>query len=144
MTRLRRVAVSFASAIAADVIVAVVLCALRPSPPSQHAVELTAIYFLYLVIPVWLLALPILLSFNRLDGWRLWALAVIGVLLGPVGLKLGQFTSDLYFHIGQPWVWSPLPYDVLSIALGISALSTIFYLGTLTIFHRRSRSPRTE
>lgn len=143
MTRWQRVAVSFASAMAADVLVAAVQAA--PHPIGRPGASLVAaLYFLLLVLPVWLFSLPILLWFNRLDGWRLWALAAIGLLLGPVCLSLLGFTLQLYYHIQRSSFWPPFRYDILGVALAISALSTIFYLGTLTFFDRRSPSSRTQ
>jgi hypothetical protein len=46
------------------------------------AVQLLPVYLLF-TIPGWVLALPFVILFKNADGWRIWAILVIGTAIGP-------------------------------------------------------------
>ena len=143
MNRLRRAGLSFVSAITAELLVAAVLAA--RAAPGQRANELSlAFWFLLLVIPGWLLALPILLSFPRTDGWRLWLLALLGISIGPAFLVVLGLTFNVHYSLHPTSFWPPLRYDIMGMALAISSLSTVFYIGALKWFERPAATSMTE
>ena len=127
MTRLRRVGLSLSSALAAEIIVALggSLAAERGSRGNHFAL---AIYYLSLVLPAWLLVVPVVLTFDRTDGWRVWVLACIGLPWGPVFLTLVALALNMHYSLHPTRIWPPVRYDILGISLAISSLATVFYL----------------
>ena len=143
MTRLGRVGVSALGALAAELLVAAVLAA--RTAPGQRANEFSlAVYFLYLVVPGWVLALPILLSFRNASGWRLWVQALLGCALGPVFLIVVGLAFDLHYSLHRTSFWPPFRYDIMGMALAISSLSTFFYLGAVKWFEHASTASKVE
>jgi len=71
------------------------------------------------VVPGWVLVLPFILVFRRVNGWRLWLLGAFAVVLGPALLtvSLGRPSKDdlLFFEMG-------LAVSILSIGSYLIAL----------------------
>jgi hypothetical protein len=139
MSRWKRLLLSLASAIAADSLVIGAL-ALRNSPGGRwDGFLLMAGFALCFIIPVWLLSLPVVLSIRTADGSRLWLLAVIGILIGPVAM----FVFDLWMFWHNPtqiWHWPGL-FDYFAAA--ISFVATILYLMALKTSSGRRIQPST-
>ncbi len=133
MTKLARAILSLVSAISSDLIVDSVTYFYAPRGTRLSAFEGFLYFSSFLVIPGWLISLPIVLSINRFDGWRLWVQLAIGSVIGPlVILSIG-----LYSNFTSP---NLAGHDSLFyLAAAISSLSTVLYL-----FLARRLSSRIE
>ena len=78
---------------------------------------------LWLVVRGWLLVMPLILIFSRVDGWRFWTLGALATLLGP--------------PIEIAWEGGPLRRGNFFIVwLAVSSLSVVSYLIALRRFSR--------
>jgi hypothetical protein len=130
MTGWKRVGLSFASAVIAEITTALAVSI----SGGRHLFFEHIFGFIYfasfLVIPGWLLALPVLLFLRRTDGWHLGLMALIGISIGPfidLGMDLWSFLSSptAAFNIYLPWLY---------MATAISAVATALYLTALKRF----------
>lgn len=134
MTRWRRVALSFLSALTAELILGISF----GIPGDKHLLFERVFGFVYfasiLVIPGWLLSLPLVISFNRIDGWRMWVLAISGSLIGPV--IMGAIYLQSEFTMPSTTTWAPGSINFAYMATAISVLTTGIYLTTLKLLSR--------
>ena len=140
MSRWRRLGFSFLSALAADLIVA--FFTLLKDNPHFNLVVLASMtsWFLLLVIPGWLTALPFVIFIDATRVQRLWFLAVAGFLIGPLLI----FALAGYTEWQKPGAtWSHGSLEFLYIATGISFLATAFYLTSVKLYSRRRIQPTT-
>jgi hypothetical protein len=128
MTKLKRVGLSFVSALGSELLVGASLAAGRGG--GLNDMLWAAVGLSIFVIPGWLLSLLLVLLFDRADGWRFWILGIYGTLLGPaiifawaVACKAEGSAIEDFAYMG-------------GIALVIAFLSTAVYLSVL------KRSPR--
>ena len=130
----KRVLLSFVSAIMADVLVIGVVCLRNPSGARLDGFLVMSWFALYFLAPCWILSLPAVVLINNRNGSRLWLLAVIGILIGPVAM----FAVHLWLFWHNPteiWHW-PNSFDYFAVA--ISFVATALYLAVLkTSSHRR-------
>lgn len=82
---------------------------------------------IFLLIPGWLLALPLILIFRRVDGWRFWILGTLVTLLGPVIAGFGSSGSIRNFD-----------FSIAEWGLGVSFLSITMYLTAFRYLSRDS------
>lgn len=77
-------------------------------------------------LPGWVVAMPIVLFVSNFDGWRLWAMLALGAGIGP----LVMFTVALYFQVTSPNPshYAPEARNLVFLATGVSALTTLLYL----------------
>ncbi len=70
--------------------------------------------------------MPIVLFVSNFDGWRLWAMLALGAGIGP----LVMFTVALYFQVTSPNPshYAPEARNLVFLATGVSALTTLLYL----------------
>ena len=135
----KRLLLSFISAIMADVIVIGVVCLRNPSGAKLDGFLMMSVFALYFLIPCWILPLPAVTLINNPSGPRLWMLAAIGILIGPVAM----FAFDLWMFWHNPtqiWQWPNL-FDYFAAA--ISLVATILYLSALKTSSRRRIQPTT-
>ncbi len=135
MTWIKRVGLSLASALAANGLVSfgVVSRLIHPPASPQDKLHLTlviAAWQLIVVLPGWLLFVPVALCFNRLNGWRLWVQASIGTLLGPA-IVAGFILFDHYPDSTRTMHFDSGTSRVLLEATAISLLSTLLYLNLI-------------
>jgi hypothetical protein len=139
MTRIKRVGLSFACALASDLLFSSGLMVLGGNVGSgaNGGIGVVASVWIifcstgFLVIPGWLLSLPLVLVFDRAEGWRFWVLGIYGTLLGPAilaALILAQHGSvaneDFALYFGFAFV--------------VAFLSTAIYLSVLKHYSRDS------
>jgi hypothetical protein len=122
MSRIKCVGLSFLSAIAAELVVDVAMSAADHS--GANGLLAGIIGFSMFVIPGWLLSLPLVLAFDRADGWRFWVLGIYGTILGPAIIFVFALVSKV--AQGTPFDY-PLP--LAAMALAIALCSTALYLG---------------
>ena len=90
--------------------------------------------------PVWCLYSPFVIATNLLEGWRIWAILVSGVLIGPTSLALWGLI--LLLRGGDPnviWYGDPLGMGLragMVFALIVGFLTTSSYLIALKVFNR--------
>jgi hypothetical protein len=133
--RWRRIGLSFASAIVAEVLVAIDVAFID----GRHLLFEHIFGFLYfasiLVVPGWLLALPIILQ-QRFYNLSVWLRVLIGTLIGPtimvgIGIYGGLANSSGFGYSREA-------YNLLYIATGISFLASAIYLAALEYFSKGS------
>jgi hypothetical protein len=128
MSRLKRVGLSLLSALLADLIVSLALSAPNLKRDGLVWIFWSWVMMLLLVIPGWILSLPIVLSTSTLAQWRIWMIAGVGSCIGPfVVLAIscyGYFSS-------QGLSTTSMDGSFMAIATGISILSTIIYIWLL-------------
>jgi hypothetical protein len=85
--------------------------------------------YLLFALPGWMIALPFVVLLKDAEGWRGWATLLIGTTIGPAFMLAwslletgGQFT----------WHW-----DSFSMPLVIALLTTVCYVASLKMAHRR-------
>jgi len=129
MSRIKRVGLSLGSALTSELLVGAALTVRNHGSVADAMGNVAGLSVF--VIPGWLLALPLVLLFNRADGWRFWVLGMYGTLLGPgiifawaVACKVTEHSTIKDF------------VDMGGIAFAIAILSTAFYL---SIFKSSSR-----
>lgn len=137
MNWIKRIGLWSVSVLAAEILVISAFLVIMSSLPSASTSPFSSgpgllvsfIFFgglsISLLVPGWLLALPLILIFRRVDGWRLWILGTLVTLLGPV--------------IAGFWSGGLIRFDfsMAEWGLGVSFLSIAMYL---TAFRRLSRS----
>jgi hypothetical protein len=135
MTIPRRLALAFFCMLLAFAIFAIlgtVPLAIRYGPRhTLPAVQLMPVYFFFTILG-WILALPFVIFFKNANGWRSWAILVIGAAIGPC-LFLG---------------WPLLAYGRINLQGGggaalmasfIGFLATVFYVLLLRRFASANR-----
>jgi hypothetical protein len=136
MTRWKRAGLSFASAIAAELLVCLAVFWWNNHSARWLGFLGFVSFTSVLVVPGWLLALPFLIFLKRTDRWHLGLLALIGVLVGPsivLGLDVWSWLSSptSLFTIFAPWLY---------MATAISAIATTLYLTALKLFCRPTQT----
>jgi hypothetical protein len=133
MTRWKRVALSLASALTAELLVGISL-SFRGDKHLLFERLFGFVWFAsFLVIAGWMLSLPLVISFDRIDGWRIWVLAVIGSLIGPAIMGTIYLQSEL---TTPPATWTHGSINFVYMATAISILTTAIYLISLKLFSR--------
>jgi hypothetical protein len=141
MTRKKRAGLSLLSAIVAEILVGFAFSA----PDGKHLFFERAFGFAYLasylVIPGWLIALPIIVIPNKTAHRPTWQLGLIGSSIGP-GI---MFAIGIYFAIANH---SGINYKreawyLAGIAALISACTTAIYLTSLKLFSHPTPTPST-
>ena len=134
MTRWKRVGLSFASAIIADVVVASGVMLRDRSLIHFSFLFFSSVAFLYLVIPGWLISLPIVLFIDGNTRWQLFTLATLGVLIGPFVM----LSIALYAEWTNPshGTWAKGSIEFVYIATAISIIATTIYLTSIKLFSR--------
>jgi hypothetical protein len=132
MSRIKRVGLSLVSAFASELLVVLAFTARDPRDGVKGILALLFAFSIF-VVPGWLLSLPMVLIFDRIDRWRLWVLAAFGASIGPLVIfvwalvgKISEGDSILYFS------------GFAGIALVVGVVSTALYLGALRHFTRGS------
>jgi len=136
MTRLKRVGLSFASAVTAELIVGIsVAISSGRDLFFEHAFGF--VYFAsILVIPGWLIALPIIVIPKKADSLPIWKLAVIGTLIGPgIMFAIGIYAA-IANHTGLNYKREA--YYLVGLAAVVSFLTTAIYLTALELLSRRT------
>ena len=132
MKRLGRTVLSLISAILAATVVSVILQVLQYRSDSKLSGVLQFTLFeMMLVIPGWLVAIPLVLLVDTLAGWRFWFIGIVGLLIGPV--IAGIATIWGCGRSAQCWRDSSL---LFAAAVGVSLLTVVFYLLGLTTLCR--------
>jgi ABC-type Fe3+ transport system permease subunit len=90
------------------------------------------------VIPGWILSIPIVLAFNRADGWRLWMLAISGIAIGPLIIAAWAYACK----VSEGSAMKDFLY-MGGIAAGISIVATTIYLITFRGSARKGIQPST-
>ena len=126
--RWKRAGVSLASAIAAEVVVGVGAASIDgPNLFGEHV--LGFVYFAsFLVIPGWLIALPIILT-ERFDRLPPWQQVAAGTLIGPgimvaIGIYGGIFG-------GTGFAYKVESLRLLYVAISVSFLTSAIYIAAL-------------
>jgi len=101
----------------------------------------SSVAFLYLVIPGWLISLPIVLFINGNTRWQVFTLATLGILIGPfVILSIALYAEWMNPSHGT---WAKGSMEFVYIATAISIIATTIYLIGLKLFSRPAPSPST-
>lgn len=134
MRTLGRIGLSFGC-----VLLSVLLFFLRGVRSSAHAGQLGSLVqfgFIGLIValPVWLLALPLVVALKDAEGWRGWVILLGGVSIGPSFILVWTLIAT-----GGRFNWKGDGYSLFA-AFAISSLTTLFYLLALKFFRRRSKS----
>jgi hypothetical protein len=139
MSRWKRVVLSLASALGAQLIVGFVQCARGTRGALLEGLIVFMWFGAFLVIPGWIIALPIVLSFKRIDGWRIWIQALLGCLIGPLIMGL----IGLFSVLTRPptTTWAPGTISFVYLAAAISILATAIYLTTVKLSVRTAQTP---
>ncbi len=132
MTRWKRVVLSFASAITAELVLGISF----GIPGDKHLLFEHVFGFIYfasiLVIPGWLIALPIIVVPKKADSLPIWKLAVIGTLIGPgIMFAIGIYAA-IANHTGLNYKREA--YYLVGLAAVVSFLTTAIYLTALKLF----------
>ncbi len=134
MTRWKRVGLAFLSAIVAELLTGFAISI----PDGKHLFFERASGFAYLasflVIPGWLIALPIIVIPNKTAHRPTWQLAFIGAAIGPCMMIAIGIYFAIVNHSGindkhEAWY-------LAGIATLISAVTTTLYLTSLKLFSR--------
>lgn len=129
MSRWKRVALSFACALSAALLVSAALSRLQyGSDWKLKGIVLGAATELYLVLPCWLVVLPMVICFDELRSWKLWLLAGIGTVIGPL---------VMFCIIATTSGWSSDDLKLLTASLGVSLLTTVSYIMFVKLDSRR-------
>ena len=144
MTRLKRFGLSFASTISAELLVGVSI-AVSGGRDLLFEHVFGFVYFAsILVIPGWLIALPIILIPKTADSLPIWKLAVIGTLSGPgimfaIGIYAAIANHTTLYYKREAWY-------LVGVATLVSALTTAIYIAALKLFSRPTQtlSSRTK
>jgi hypothetical protein len=138
MSRWRRVWLSLASAIAAELLIGIVL----GIPGENHLVfERIFGFVLYasiLVIPGWLVALPILVIPKSTDHRPKWLSLLLGTLIGPIII----FAVGIYAAIanGTGLNYKQEAWNLVFVAALVSFLTTSIYLMAYARFVSKQKS----
>jgi uncharacterized membrane protein len=136
MSRLKRVILSFASAIVAELIAGAVVSGLDSfNLIFEHIFGF--IYFAsFLVIPGWIIALPIVVLPKRVDDLQIWKLGLIGTSIGPgIMIAIGIYAA---VASGTGLNYKHEAFNLLYLATVVSFLSTTIYLTALKVSIRDS------
>ena len=136
----KRASLSITSAMIATVIVDYLMLLVDNPHFDLATLESSMMWFLYLVIPGWLIALPFVILIGRADGWRFWLLACVGICIGPAIILLFDAYMKLHFPDGT---LTPGAIEIVYLATGISTFATAIYLTVLRLCTRRSIQPTT-
>jgi len=126
--RWKRAGISFASAIASELLVGVGAASIDgPSLFIEHVFGF--VYFAsFLVIPGWLIALPIILR-KRFDRLTAWQQVAIGTLMGPsIMVAIGIYGG---IESGTGFAYKVEAFRLLYIAIGVSFLTSAIYVTAL-------------
>jgi hypothetical protein len=139
MSRGKRIALSFVSAIVAELLVFAAISLRSPAGARLDGFLIAFGFALYFVIPCWVLSLPAVVLIDPINRGRLWTLAAIGILIGPATML--AFDLWMWWHhptttIKWPGLWD---YD----AAAISFVATILYLTLLKTSSGRRIQPST-
>jgi hypothetical protein len=128
--RWKRVGVSFASAVAAELIVGVGVVSID----GGHLIFEHMFGFVYfasiLVVPGWLIALLIILQ-PRFDSLRLWQQILIGTFIGPTIMILIGFVG---FASNPAGTYGAEAYPWLYVAIAISFIASTIYVAAMRQF----------
>jgi hypothetical protein len=91
---------------------------------------------LLFALPGWLLCLPLVIAFKDAESWRGWVILIVGVSIGPGFILAWRL---LTMPNGGHFTRQGDGYSLLASTI-VSFLTTIFYVLTLKIIHRRSAS----
>jgi hypothetical protein len=142
MSRWKRVGLSFASTVAVELLLAVVL-SLTEGPHLFFERVFGFLYFAsILVVPGWLAALPIIVIPEHSEHpWR-WKSLVIGTLIGPCIM----FAIGIYAAItnGAGFNYKREAWYLVGIALLISFLTTAAYLTSLRLLSHSIQNPKSR
>jgi hypothetical protein len=97
----------------------------------QSMAQIFLVYFLF-ALPGWLIALPFVVLLENAQGWRGWAILLIGTCIGPCFILLWSLIESSGHS-----TWQGDGF-VLVASLIISLLTTVCYILTLKLAHRRS------
>jgi hypothetical protein len=138
MTRLKLVGWSLLSAILAEVIAGLALC--LPGSPGLRLEGLFGFFYFatFLVIPGWILALPFVLTINRLSGWRIWLVGVVGCCIGPALLISADLLVIVVGDSTATLTFDQTNRNLVLLATGISILSTALYIAFVKLSTRDS------
>ncbi|MEO6924105.1 MAG: hypothetical protein ABI142_09785, partial [Bryocella sp.] len=93
MTWPKRIGLSLASALIADIFVVGAVAFMNPPGLRFEGFFGMEVFALYLIIPGWVLSLPAILLLYPANGWRFWTLAAFGCLIGPLVMVAMQLWS---------------------------------------------------
>jgi len=146
--RVKRAGLAFGSALFAGIIFNGAAWTLAPDMfhdlfHSDQPIVLTVMFVIALlvamVIPWWLLALPLVLSISRPEGWRLWFFGICGALIGPalaalfLTFMVVAAKSPVYSTFTDPQALILFPATLIP-----SAMATAFYLSILKLSSRKA------
>jgi hypothetical protein len=134
MSRWKRAGLAFMSALIAEIFISAILTLRDHS--GITGMEGGVIGLSIFVLPGWLLSLPFILSINRIDGWRLWFLGTVGILIGP--LVIGAWAIACHVTEGDSI------RDFLymgGLATAIAFISTTIYLAAFKLSTRTTQTP---
>jgi hypothetical protein len=132
MTRWKRVGLSFASAIIAELVIGFA-CGISDGKRLLFEHTFGFIYFSsFLIIPGWLIALPIIVIPNKANHLPIWQLGLMGAFIGPgimfpIGIYFAIANHTSFNYVREAWY-------LVGIATLVSALTTAIYLTTLKLF----------
>jgi hypothetical protein len=132
----KRLLLSLASALAAEAFIGTILTPVHHDAPNSLLG--TVLGLSIFVIPGWLLSLPIVLAFNRIDGWRFWILAICGITIGPLIIAAWAYACK----VSEGSAMKDFLY-MGGIATGISIIATTIYLTVFRNSARNSIQPTT-
>lgn len=139
MSRWQRAGLSFASVIVAELVIGFA-CGIPDGKRLLFEHMFGFIYFSsFLVIPGWMIALPIIVIPNKASHLPTWQLGLIGASIGP-GI---MFAIGIYFAIANH---TGLNYKreawyLVGIATLVSALTTTIYIAALKLFSHSTPTP---
>jgi hypothetical protein len=134
MSRWKRTGLAFGSAFFSELLMSTILSLHDHS--GLVGIEAGLFAFSIFVLPGWLLSLPFILSINRIDGWRLWVLAVPGILIGPSVIAAWAIVC----HVTEGESVRSF-FDVGGVATAISFISTAIYLTAFKLSARATQTP---
>lgn len=136
MSTLSRAGLSFACAIAADVLVGTFVSLRIPAATSFSDMVGFVYFSLYLIIPGWLIALPIILTVTSFQGWRLFGFLAVGSMIGPALIACIGFFFSLKTPISSSFAHEA--YHILYAATAVSELTSILYISLMRASQRSS------
>ncbi len=141
MSRWKRVGLSLLSSIIAELIVGLAIS----FPGGKHLFFEHIFVFIYfasfLVIPGWLISLPIVLFFETDTRSRLFVLAILGALIGPVVILCIALYAESTKSAPSNGTWSNGSMEFVYIATAISIVATTLYLTSLKLLSPPTPTP---
>ena len=132
----KRLLLSLASALVAEALIGTILTLVRHDAPNSLLGSVLGLSIF--VIPGWVLSLPIVLAFDRTDGWRFWVLAICGLTIGPLIIAAWAYACK----VSEGSAMKDFLY-MGAIATGISIVATTIYLTIFRSTARRGIQPTT-